>query len=139
LGVLVAAVSACGENPNELHECTPAECGIPATLAPLMYSMKPIDNGITLTVELNGPALEIRFYRSVGLGQWLYLGTVAVDAPDCCTFTDVGLEPGKSYRYYATAIRFDGTETPSAWTAYGRAGPIPPTGTFKTRSAPLLP
>ena len=116
---------ACGEAGTDIGDCTPSECGASTPVPPLIRGLQPVENGVVLTVRLTEPAVAVRFYRKTEEGEWKFVGFVSTEQAECCTFTEKGLEPGKSYTYTATAIRPDGTETEIFGALRGRAGPLP--------------
>jgi len=109
VGVLLAGLSACTSSPSEPGGHLPA--------APLNLDGSYYARAVTLSWDLapgwNGESFRI-FGKRVSDPEYLFIAQVTNCRAGSCSFRDVNILPGVTYRYYVAAVGSGGREAPSA-------------------------
>jgi len=113
LGTMLAGIAACTSS----EPVGPAPPGGPLPAAPLNLDGFYYAKAVTLTWSLapgwNGESFRI-FGKRVSDPEYVLIAQVTNCSGGSCSFRDVNIVPGVSYRYYVAAVGSGGQEAPSA-------------------------
>jgi len=112
-GMLLAGLSGCTAS----EPVGPSGPGGPLPAAPLNLDGFYYAQAVTLTWELapgwNGESFRI-FGKRVSDPEYLFIAQVTNCSAGACSFRDINILPGVTYRYYVAAVGSGGREAPSA-------------------------